>query len=422
MQFLTVGAFNIPLCALLSCSYSKRAHVVETSKNRFVSRGMECREIAASFFVSPVLLDEFNECNGNAFTDGGALLSAFCDWIPDRKAEPFAVFAGGAHLCAELLFSPTSITRTMQADRRGNVQTLEVSVTLSGVARAKASARVAPVSYDNRLPLVRFVFGSHSVECKDSISIAEMETTPEALRLRLLFGTSQQDKSSRAWIFQPAKGAFFDVEGYGRFYIKRAETDENSAVYTCSVYEDDAAKTKTFFDCTLSDIAASLEAVAPSVPVDNFTQTANDRETLERLAADLGLCLAYDKGRPRLFELCEPSGGALNYFISDDVVSAPTGRVTFRDGVHEFSFGDGLNNYVVNSSICTPQNRAKRLLDYLAFYENEISISVPYDERLKHFSSVRLQYDGGEVACFVTWYKIDFIANVMQLRLNYRRR
>lgn len=422
MKYLTIGAFNLPLCALLSCSYSKRAHVVETSKNTFVSRGMECREIALSFFVSPILLNEFNECNGGAFADGSSLLSAFCDWKPDRKATPFAVFAGGEHLCPELLFLPTSITRTLQADRNGNVQSLEVSATLSGVARAKQSARVVPVSYDNKPPSVRFVFGDKSVNCQNDISIAEMEATPRALRIRLLLGTSQQDKSSRAWIFQPAAGAFFDVDGLGRFYIKHAETDENSAVYECGIFKDDAAKTRTFFDTTLNVIAEKIGAVAPSIPIDNYTQTTNDEEALERLAADLGLCLAYDKGKPRLFELVEPSGGALNYYISSDVVSSPTGRVTWRDGVHEFTAGNGLNNFVINSTICTPQNRAARVLDYITFYENEITLAVPFDEHIKHFSAVRLQYDGGELACFVTDYKIDFIANLMNLRLNYRRR
>lgn len=439
MKYISIinDTIRIPLAVLTSFSYSKRGNIVETSRNTHISRGFGCQELSISFSLTPSVLVIFNEV-GNTFSSFGEMAYNFMSLEPDIETEPSHVYLAGNVICPELLFSLTSITATPQSDLYGVLQRVDVQMVLSGSKCSKESAKQMPVSYDENavLPRVSVTCKGKTAVCQDSISICELVITPTTLNISLLLSTSHADKSSNAWVYTVAtdKTVYIDVDGYGRYYVQNAHTDGDSVSYECSIFSRnaDAVITKTLLDSTLQsvlnalDLSVSVKSDSISkINVDNYTIHSDSVQTLKELASNLGFLAAFRENTAFLFELPETLNNAdeLNYFIEDDIVSSPTTKAIYRDGLHEFSSGsDAGFCIIVNSPVCTKTDRASKLLDVQRFMERGITIEIPLNTHIKHYSGVRLNYNGNQIDCLVTDFSADLLANTMILRLNYLER
>lgn len=440
MHSLTLlgGDLNIPLSILTGCSYTKAGNIVETSKNKFYCKGYACREVAVSFSLTPPALAHFNECNDGRWLRFPDLVAYFMQLVPDKVQPPYALYIAGHAICPELKFTITSATNTLQSDRLGNVQRCDVALTLSGCACAKAAAQQGLASYDSNLEMPKTTISckGKTCVCQDEIAISEMQITPTTLRLRLLLSDSFKEKSANAWVFQPAQDStsVIAVDGYGSFYIKSVSTDEDSVVYECSIFSKTAeqAITQTVLDGNLATVLGKLriehsveDAALNTVDVSNYTLNGSSVEVLKELQENLGFLIGWRDGKAHIFEVPKviTANGELNYFITEDIASAPTTRMVYRDALHEYRAGNQEGQeIIINSPVCTSTDRAPNLLSFYQLMESAITLTVPNNKGIKHMAQVTLNYNGGAINCLVTDYTADLITNTMQLQLSYIKR
>lgn len=436
LQYFEVDQIRIPCGLITSFSYSKRGNVIETKRNEFICRGFSCQEIAVAFSIEKPAIGLF-EAVGVDYSWGD-----LCDMVlslePNIENPPSPVYLAGNRICPELLFSLTSITCTPQADLNGNISRIDVSMALSGSACSKESATDGDaISYDENaiIPKVSITCNGKTAICQDSIAISDLILTPTTLHLGLLLADSHTEKNPNAWVYTLAtdKSAFVDVDGFGRYYVQNAQTDEDSVSYECSVFskESDVVITDSMMQTNLGACIArtrlntSVQPALAKIPVDYYTIHRNSVDTLKELAETLGFIVAFRDGGIQCVDLPERIFDAsdLNYYITDDVVSAPTTKVVFRDGLHEYTAGtdEGFTN-VVNSPVCTGANRAESILRLRQFMERGITITIPWNSKIKHYSAVKLNYTNNSINCLVTDYSIDVLQNTMTLRLNYLER
>lgn len=440
MKFLEIlnGALNIPLAVVQNVSYTKNGNIVETHKNVFTCRGFGCQSLSLNLSLTPAIMPFFSEGNPAmadwSFPD---LCNFFLELEPKLDSEPFSLYLDNVAICPELQFSITSITHTMQSDLNGRLQQMDISITLSGVACSKASARNKEVSYDDtdRTPEVSIHCKGKVFECTDVCSITRYQMTPTTLLLELKLGNSFLETLADTWMYTPAQSedAFISVAGYGKFYIKSASFDGDFVAYECSIFSksDEAIITKTVMDGSLSVIfdALSLPCICTpaigAVDVSNYTITKNSIDTLREVTNSLGLLVGFNDNKCFISEVpdsIKPDASAnLNYFIDTDIGSAPTTAVTYRDSLHEYTYasGEAGNQILVSSPICTSTNRAKQILRVYNLMENAIDVTIPYDARIRHYSQLTLTYQAKTRNVLVSDYSVDFLANAMTLRCSY---
>lgn len=440
MKYLSIlnDTVRIPLAILTGFSYPKRANVIETQKNTFVCRGLSCSEVNVAFTLTPPVVSLFNEASNEAMTFQD-LVMLFMTLEPDVEVKPSSIILADNVICPELLFSLTSITATPSADLNGVIQQVDVNLVLSGSACSKVSSKTPNVSYDENLaiPETSITVNGQTALCQDDIAISEMVITPTTLNITLLLSTSHKMKSSNAWIFTPTvdKSSYFTVNGYGNFYIVNASTNEDSCSYECSIFDREADVTKTFtvMDGTITSVLRKLELdyvirskALADIRIDNYFAMKSSPDCLKELQDSLGFLTAWHEGKANLFELPESLNNPteLAYYIQEDEVSSPTTAVVFRDGLHEYKAESGEDGFtmVVYSPVCTPNDRSSQILRIQNFMEHGITLTTPLIPRIRHYSGIRLVYNGTFIDCLVTDYSIDVLQNTMTLRLNYIRR
>lgn len=439
MQYLSVlgDTLRIPLAVLTSLSYSKKGNIIETSRNTYACRGFACREIATGFSITSSVVSLFNEVNTRQWSSLQDLVAYIVQIDPSSSNEPYHVYAGGHCICPELLFTLTSSTQTFQSDLNGTLQRCDVTWTLSGCRLSKDSSERAVTSYDDsvQLPRVEIYCRGRHMECRDDISICDLRLTPTTLRISLLLSDSFRDKSSNAWVYDVAtEDGYFDVNGYGRYYVKNASTTEDSVSYECSVFtrRDDQSITKTILDKPLRAVLNELskdvvvrDLGIAGIVVDHYTINGNSEDTLRELADSLGFLVGFDRNHVYLVEVPTgiPTGSPLEYYIDDDVVSSPTMALSYRDAIHEYytRIGDGASA-VIDSPVCTSTDRSGELLRLTRMRERSILLTVPFNPSIRHLSACRLVYNGTTIPALVMDYDADLMSNTMQLTLCYTDR
>lgn len=439
MKYLSIlnDTVRIPLAIMNSFSYSKAGNIIETRKNTFACRGFACREIACSMTLNQFAVSLFNSVNTRKFEGLSDLVSYFIQILPDKTVQPYHVTIAGHTVCSELLFSITSVTQAMQCDRNDNVQECSISFTLSGTRVSKDSATQAITSYDENttIPKVSITCKGKTAVCQDEISITELVVTPSTLKLSIIVSDGFRRKSSNAWIYDVSSDiAKVEVENIGEFYVKSARTDEDMIEYECDIFDKSAEQTitKTVIESdmskALSILKLPLKIESQSINiirVDNWTLNGNSADLLKVLQDNSGVLVGFRKDGIHLVDVPASiaSSGTLSYFITDDIVSAPTTRLIIRDGKHEYVAGNASGaTMIVNSQISLNTDRSRQLLRLQQMRENVISLTIPYDERISHLSAVSLNYNGGSINALVMDYSIDFLSGTMRLDLGYLSR
>ena len=107
-----------------------------------------------------------------------------------------------------------------------------------------------------------------------------------------------------------------------------------------------------------------------------------------------------------------------------DLFKELEGKCSIRDDRAEYIAGndDGETYYVYTNASVT-QDAANAVLKYVNFNQNMITLSIPYEPRIRIGSIININIGNDEILnCVCTEYDIDFLSNSMQIELHYVER
>lgn len=434
MKYLSVLGENIPLCALTGFSYTKSANLVETRKLEVKSKGYSCLSVSVSLNITPFMLEYYRSANtfASAFTMAD-MVRHFMELNPALSTVPTNIILADRVICPQLQFSLVSATHQLQTDINGLLQECNVTWSLAGTKCTKQEASDEPVSYDTEIPEVTLSVAGKSLNIKNSCSITEFTLTPSTLHLQIALSDSFVKKKSNDWVKMPAidYDSFIDVKGYGKYFIRSSNFDDNFVTYECSIFpkESEVQIAKTVMKGTLKNVFDELYLEIKSTPdvnkisVDYFKLNGTSQDILKQLQTDLGLMVGFDTdSRVRIFNLPEmPSSDlpTINYNIDSDIVSAPTSKIIYRNPAKEVSYGNNSGDVITINTTINSEDRSKALLKYYQFMERMIELDVPYDSRIRHCSYIGLVYQNKIIPAMVTDFNADVLNNSMHIVCNY---
>ena len=148
---------------------------------------------------------------------------------------------------------------------------------------------------------------------------------------------------------------------------------------------------------------------------------------MKALQDDLGYLIGLEKDDIIIYDTPDKIGRGditYDYVLNADTMTVPVTKVIVRDDRGEYWAGndDGETYYVYTNASVTKQ-AAESLLKYVNFNQNMITLSIPYEPRIRIGSIININIGNGAVLnCIVTEYDIDFLSNNMQLELHYVER
>ena len=113
-----------------------------------------------------------------------------------------------------------------------------------------------------------------------------------------------------------------------------------------------------------------------------------------------------------------------DYVLDGDTLTTPITKCIIRDDRAEYITGndDGETYYVYTNASVT-QDAANTVLKYVNFNQNMITLSIPYEPRIRIGSIININVGNDEILnCVCTEYDIDFLSNSMQIELHYVER
>ena len=442
------GDLFLPLSSVSSFSYAKTANIIQVSRLALRTRGYGCQSVSFSLSLTPNCLEYFKQLNDwmQTFTFND-LIKYFIEYKPDKKRDPFfiEIFNDTSKhsnvICPELLFATTNITKTFQADNLGIIQQMDINFTLTGCRCSKVSAKdMNLATADTSILKTKLVVDNFELECKDDVSISEFILTPTSLNLQLILSDSFTDKYSNDWL-QPteANNSYVEVENFGKFYIINATVDDSIVSYECSIFDKQSEEiiADTIIDSTLKDALNKLKTnvdaatALNAINIEHYKLNGSSVDILKEISSNLGCLVGFTDNTAHLFEVPSDNdaqasladNNVLNFYITEDIKSAPTCKVIYRDAKHQYAVGDKKgHSIIVESPICTSTDRSDKLLAYYDFNERSISMTLPFDNRIRHFLWIQANVDGKLIPCLVSDYSIDVLDNSMTLTLNYFNR
>ena len=436
MKFIEFDIYKIPLTHVTGLSYSLQANTKQVRNNTLKCVGISCPGIALAFRVDRLLAEYL----GHPYDD---IIEHFLELSPQRE-KTFPVRLDGLAINGSTTFSIESCTTTIQADATGVIDELQVSINLVPTAVVKSEFNNSPVSYEAaQIPVPKIVCDGKEFSFGEGVSITEYKRSPTTLDLSVKLGWSGAELNSTAWILKPTHGGYIEIEDT-KYYIIESSFDGDFITYKGSIFtpESEEVINRTFIGLTLKDVlrglkipcsvggsSRSITSKGPSIgniDVSYFRASGSSLEILERLSRAFGFLTGFRGNQAVLFDppkTLEPTF-ELNYFIEMDEVNTPVTGIVWRDNEHEYkrSTGEKGSEIVVNSPVRSTTDRCDELIDAHNLKGSGIDLYIPLDVRIRHWSIVGLNYNGGTLPCVVMDYVADYLSNQMQLKLGYIRR
>ena len=456
-QFISIlnDSLRIPLSVVAACNYTKTSNVIPIGGTQLTvkTRGYGCQEFAISFTINNATLPYFKELNQELFGTDATLewvIQRFISLSPqamdksdaNNMMNPSHIFLANQCVCPELLFMLTSVTHTIRGDRNGHVLEADISLTLSGCKTSK-KASVDPLLGDEEykdvavMPIPTIHVGAKELKIQEILNITRFELTPTTMTLEI--DASNVQSELQAFLIGPLNPMFhsyIEVPGVNNFYIRNATYDEPFITYECDIFKPEAYEniSKTFIDVTLQTVLMEINSRIPIVihgeslkklKVNYFKMNSNAIEALNTLAQNLGFLVAYHESYAHIIEVPEniTAEDELLFYVQEDIMSAKTCKVIYRDSMHQYTVGDetlAADTVVIDSPICTFTDRSENLLRYYNLMENQLTVNQPYDNRIRQMSIVRLQRDDNTTQdVLITNYVIDVLTNEMSIECHY---
>ena len=108
-------------------------------------------------------------------------------------------------------------------------------------------------------------------------------------------------------------------------------------------------------------------------------------------------------------------------YVNNDLITENITKVVWQDGLHTYEAGsEGGAFYGIDSPCaCDDSTVAERCLKYYKYQQNYISITIPYDPRIRHHSVINVIKNATSIPCMVEKYNINFFTNEMELECHW---
>lgn len=435
MQYLKFGKYEIPLSCIMGLSYSKQGNIVELSNLRCRCLGINNVQVQLQIAINP------STCYDRDFIKFAREMSQV---RPSKTEKPAKIQIGNDLLLPQLEFMLISTNITYQSDRLGKLQEMQLSWTLSASRVVKEENRNTELLTNNELimPKVTLHCDGKSIECKQDISIANLRLSGFRGTIELFLADTYTEIDRDAWLNQVnnSKTSYFEIEHYGKFYILSSNiVYDNWLSFDLTKFNKHWYKkqTKTFIAdpsspkvFTLKDIFSDCDdnvVVKSKAKIRYFKYDDTPYNVLKSLQDDLGYNIGLQGDDIILYDTPDKIGKGditYDYILDGDTLTAPITKCIIRDDRAEYIAGndDGETYYVYTNASVT-QDAANAVLKYVNFNQNMITLSIPYEPRIRIGSIINVNIGNDEILnCVCTEYDIDFLSNSMQIELHYTER
>ena len=435
MQYLKFGKYEIPLSCINGLSYSKQGNIVDSSNLSCRCLGINNVQVQLQIAINP------STCYDRDFIEFARMMSQV---RPSKTEKPAKIYLGNDILLPQLEFMLISTNITYQSDRLGKLQEMQLSWTLSASRVVKEENRNTELLTNNELimPKVTLHCDGKSIECKQDISIANLRLSGFRGTIELFLADTYTDVDRDAWLNQVnnSKTSYFEIEHYGKFYILSSNiVYDNWLSFDLTKFNKHWYKkqTKTFIAdpsspkvFTLKDIFSDCDdnvVVKSKAKVRYFKYDDTPYNVLKALQDDLGYNIGLQGDDIILYDTPDKIGKGditYDYILDGDTLTTPITKCIIRDDRAEYITGndDGETYYVYTNASVT-QDAANAVLKYVNFNQNMITLSIPYEPRIRIGSIINVNIGNDEVLnCVCTEYDIDFLSNSMQIELHYVER
>ena len=434
MQYLKFGKYEIPLSCISGLSYSKQGNIVDTSNLSCRCIGINNVQVQLQIIISP------STCYDMDFIEFARTMSQV---RPSKTEKPAKIYLGNDILLPQLEFMLISTNITYQSDRLGKLQEMQLSWTLSASRVVKEENRNTELLTNNELimPKVTLHCDGKSIECKQDISIANLHLSGFRGTIELFLADTYTEVDRDAWLAQVnnSKTSYFEIEHYGKFYILSSNiVYDNWLSFDLTKFNKHWYKkqTKTFIAdpsspkvFTLKDIFSDCDdiKVKSRAKVQYFKYDDTPYNVLKSLQDDLGYNIGLQGDDIILYDTPVKIGKGditYDYVLDGDTLTTPITKCIIRDDRAEYITGndDGETYYVYTNASVT-QDAANAVLKYVNFNQNMITLSIPYEPRIRIGSIINVNIGNDEILnCVCTEYDIDFLSNSMQIELHYVER
>ena len=443
MQYLKFGKYEIPLSCITGLSYSKQGNIVDSSNLSCRCLGINNVQVQLQITISP------STCYDMNFIEFARTMSQV---RPSKTEKPAKIYLGNDILLPQLEFMLISTNITYQSDRLGKLQEMQLSWTLSASRVVKEENRNTELltKQPELLPKVTLHCDGKSIECKQDISIANLHLSGFRGTIELFLADTYTEVDRDAWLNQVnnSKTSYFEIEHYGKFYILSSNiVYDNWLSFDLTKFNKHWYKkqTKTFITdpsspkvFTLNDIFSDCDdiKVKSRAKVRYFKYDDTPYNVLKSLQDDLGYNIGVSEDTIILYDTPDKIGKGditYDYVLDGDTMTMPVTKCIIRDDRAEYIAGndDGETYYVYTNASVT-QDAANAVLKYVNFNQNMITLSIPYEPRIRIGSIINVnigdtrsrQTAGNDeiLNCVCTEYDIDFLSNSMQIELHYVER
>ena len=435
MQYLKFGKYEIPLSCINGLSYSKQGNIVDSSNLSCRCLGINNVQVQLQIAINP------STCYDRDFIEFARMMSQV---RPSKTEKPAKIYLGNDILLPQLEFMLISTNITYQSDRLGKLQEMQLSWTLSASRVVKEENRNTELLTNNELimPKVTLHCDGKSIECKQDISIANLRLSGFRGTIELFLADTYTDVDRDAWLnkVNNSKTSYFEIEHYGKFYILSSNiVYDNWLSFDLTKFNKHWYKkqTKTFIAdpsspkvFTLKDIFSDCDdnvVVKSKAKVRYFKYDDTPYNVLKALQDDLGYNIGLQGDDIILYDTPDKIGKGditYDYILDGDTLTTPITKCIIRDDRAEYITGndDGETYYVYTNASVT-QDAANAVLKYVNFNQNMITLSIPYEPRIRIGSIINVNIGNDEVLnCVCTEYDIDFLSNSMQIELHYVER
>lgn len=435
MQYLKFGKYEIPLSCIDGLSYSKQGNIVDSSNLSCRCIGINNVQVQLQIVINP------STCYDMDFIEFARTMSQV---RPSKTEKPAKIQIGNDLLLPQLEFMLISTNITYQSDRLGKLQEMQLSWTLSASRVVKDENRNTELLTNNELimPKVTLHCDGKSIECKQDISIANLQLSGFRGTIELFLADTYTEVDRDAWLNQVnnSKTSYFEIEHYGKFYILSSNiVYDNWLSFDLTKFNKHWYKkqTKTFIAdpsspkvFTLKDIFSDCDdnvVVKSKAKVRYFKYDDTPYNVLKALQDDLGYNIGVSEDTIILYDTPDKIGKGditYDYILDGDTLTTPITKCIIRDDRAEYITGndDGETYYVYTNASVT-QDAASAVLKYVNFNQNMITLSIPYEPRIRIGSIININIGNDEILnCVCTEYDIDFLSNSMQIELHYVER
>lgn len=433
MQYLSWASIQIPLVFVTGISMRKTAKTVEHTGGYVSSRGFEPAEISAQVEVTRsrcmAMGLDFNEWYG------------ILDGLPvEKDGESGPVTLGGYPLYPELKFALTNKNTTRVTDLSTSAPvSIACDLALSGVECVKEVVRQRSLEFDPEslpMPKISLTVNGKTLVVQDSVTVSQMNVTPNACEIELCLGTDRNNVNREAFLKSLIDEKTATVTlglplGDVTYHIIQADLTDGILLLSGSIYTEAANQTltETFEDCDLADIIGylcdklGLDAdVKVHGHVDYYRMNATPMDALEALQQSAGFLVSVHLGKVTFVFVPESANAQKTLeglTIEEDGMDELISGIVWRDGENEFTVGDSSGEVLKVESVFRSGDEAwaKQCLRWAQYHACNLVVSGDIVPEIRHHSQVAIPKDTGEVVGIVDYFVMDYVSNVMRLEI-----